>query len=237
MMECTQPDQDDGGCQLAGGVQPYAVLEDLAGWNGAGEQGLEYAGSQRGSEQKKKPKVLKKLSDLPSKCWTEKANESRGHQYCARIRFGPVVLDVMFDSGAGLNTIPEAALLSIINACEAAGIRMSDVRHPVIELESWAEQETCKGVASGVSVPLVGAVVLAMMLVDRNTGKTKTISARFKILKSGTTDWVPTILGGMAIDSCKGRLGAAALRRAKGPCVWWPLVRSGGDLFAVEDEG
>ena len=156
----------------------------------------------------KKPKVLKKLSDLPRRCWTEKENESRGCQYCARIRFGPVVLDVMFDSGAGLNTIPEAALLSIINACEVAGIRMSDDRHPVIELESWANEESCKGVASGASVPLIGAVILAMTLVDRNNGKTKTISARFKILKSGTTDWVPTILGGMAIDSTdRGGLG------------------------------
>ena len=52
----------------------------------------------------------------------------------------------------------------------------------------------------------------------------------------------PSALGGgrsspSGFGSCKGRLGAAALRRAKGPCVWWPLVRSGGDLFAVEDEG
>ena len=124
MMECAPSDQDNGGCQLTGGVQPYVVLEDLVGWNGAGEQGLEHATSQRGPEQTKKPKVLKKLSDLPSRCWTEKVNESRGCQYCARIGFGPIVLDVMFDSGAGLNTIPEAALLSIINACEVAGIRM-----------------------------------------------------------------------------------------------------------------
>ena len=201
MMECFSPGPDDGGCQLSGGVQPYVVLEDLVGWAGVGEQGLEHAASQRAPDQTKKPKVLKKLSDLPKKCWTEKENESRGCQYCARIRFGPVVLDVMFDSGAGLNTIPEAALLSIINACEVAGIRMSDERHPVVELESWAHEESCKGVASGASVPLIGAVILAMTLVDRNNGKTKTISARFKILKSGTTDWVPTILGGMAVDS------------------------------------
>ena len=208
MMECAVSDQDIGGCQLTGGVQPYVVLEDFVGWNGVGEQGLEHASSRRGPEHKKKPKVLKKLADLPSKCWTEKANESRGCQYCARIRFGPVVLDVMFDSGAGLNTIPESALLSIINACEAAGIRLSDERHPVVELESWATKESCKGVASGVAVPLIGAVVLAMTLVDRNTGKAKTISARFKILKSGMTDWVPTILGGMAIDSTdRGGLG------------------------------
>ena len=136
MMECAQSDQESEGCQLTGGVQPYIKLDDLVGWNGAGEQGLEHANGQRDPEQKKKPKFLKKLMDLPKRCWTERKNESRGCQYCARIRFGPVVLDVMFDSGAGLNTIPEDALLSIINACEAAGIGMSDPRHPVVELES-----------------------------------------------------------------------------------------------------
>ena len=134
MMECVAQGQEGEGCQLSGGVQPYTRLEELSGWSGAGEQGQQHARDQRDPAGKNgKPRVLRKLSDLPKKCWTERKNESRGCQYCAKIRFGAIVLDVMFDSGAGLNTIPEEALLSIINACEAAGIRMSDPRHPVIE--------------------------------------------------------------------------------------------------------
>ena len=214
MMECVSSSQESGGCQLSGGAQPYVKLEE-AGWSGAGEQGLQHAIDQRDPAAKKKPKVLRRLLDLPTRCWTERKNESRGCQYCAKIRFGPIVLDVMFDSGAGLNTIPEEALLSIINACEAAGIRMSDPRHPVIELQSWANQETCKGVAGGIAVPLIGAVILAMTFVDRNSGRTQIICARFKILASGTTDWVPIILGGMAIDSVdRGGLGIQAQKNS-----------------------
>ena len=92
---------------------------------------------------------------------------------------------MMFDSGAGLNTIPEEALVAIINACEAAGIRMSDPRHPVVELQSWAMQETCKGVAGGVAVPLIGAVILAMTFIDRNTSRAQAVSARFGGLSPG----------------------------------------------------
>ena len=169
MMECSPSSQVSGGCQLADGVQPYVLLEDLVSWSGAGEQGLQHAIDQRDPAAKNgKPKVLRKLLDLPQKCWTKKKNESRGCQYCAKIRFGAIVLDVMFDSGAGLNTIPEEALLSIINGCEAAGIRMSDPRHPVIELQSWENTESCKGGAGGAPVPLIGGVILALTFMDRS---------------------------------------------------------------------
>ena len=134
MVECVVSDPEDGGCQLSGGVQPYVKQDDLIGWSGAGEQGQQHAREQRDSAgRNEKPKVLQKLMDLPKKCWTESKNESRGCQYCAKIRFGVLTLEVMFDSGAGLNTIPEEALISIINACEAAGIRMSDPRRPVVQ--------------------------------------------------------------------------------------------------------
>ena len=54
------------------------------------------------------------------------------------------MLETMLDSGAGLNTIPEEALVCIINGCEEAGIGMSDERHPVVELQSWDKPEECK---------------------------------------------------------------------------------------------
>ena len=73
----------------------------------------------------KKPKVLNRLNELPSRCWTATRNESKRCQYCTKVWFGPVMLETMLDSGAGLNTIPEEALVNIINGCEEAGIRMS----------------------------------------------------------------------------------------------------------------
>ena len=55
---------------------------------------------------------------------------------------------------------------------------------------------------------MIGGVILAVTLVDRNTGRTQTINVKFKILESGRTDWVPIIIGGMAIDhEDRGGLG------------------------------
>ena len=55
---------------------------------------------------------------------------------------------------------------------------------------------------------MIGGVLLAVTLVDRNTGRTQTINVKFKILESGKTDWVPIIIGGMAIDhEDRGGLG------------------------------
>ena len=123
----------------------------------------------------KKPKVLNRLKDLPRKCWTAAKNESRGCQYCTKVRFGPITMEVMLDSGAGLNTIPEEALIDIINGCEKAGIKMSDESHPVVELQSWERPEECKGVAGGVAVPLIGGVILALTFVDRNSGRAQAV--------------------------------------------------------------
>ena len=55
---------------------------------------------------------------------------------------------------------------------------------------------------------MIGRVLLAVTLVDRSSGRTQTINVKFKILESGKTDWVPIIIGGMAIDhEDRGGLG------------------------------
>ena len=121
---------------------------------------------------------------------------------------GPVVREVMFDSGAGLNTIPEEAVLEVINVCEASGMGLGDPNHPIIQLETWERPEECRGVAGGVTVPLIGAVSLMLTFVDRITGRRRTVPAKFKILAASRTDWVPIILGGMSIDCVeRGGLG------------------------------
>ena len=123
MIECLVPDSDEDDNQLAGSIQPYVRESDRVGWSSAGEQGLQHASEQPDCVGlMKKPKVLYRLQELPEKCWTRTKNESRGCQYCTKVRFGPIALDVMLDSGAGLNTIPEDALVSVINACEQAGM-------------------------------------------------------------------------------------------------------------------
>ena len=218
MIECYDPDAAPEEAQFSGLARSYVRESDLLGWSGPGEQGLQHAFDQRDCAGLiKKPRVLARLKDLPTKCWTEARNESRGCQWYTKARFGPVTLEVMLDSGAGLNTIPEDTLVDIINANEQAGIKMSDERHPVVELQSWSEPEYCKGVAGGVSVPLIGGVILCLTFVDRNDGRTQTVRAKFKILASGKTDWVPIILGGSAIDHVKE---ASAYSRRETVSIW-----------------
>ena len=121
--------------------------------------------------------------------------------------------EVMFDSGAGLNTIPEEAVLEVINACEAHGLGLGSPKHPIIQLETWQHQEECRGVAGGVTVPLIGAVSLMMTFFDKVSGRRETVPTKFKILAASRTDWVPIILGGMSIDCIeRGGLGMVAER-------------------------
>ena len=85
----------------------------------------------------------------------------------------------MFDSGAGLNTIPEEAVLEVINLCEAAGMGMGNPNHPIPQLETWQHSEECRGVAGGVTLPLIGAVSLLLTFVDKVSGKRETAPPKF----------------------------------------------------------
>ena len=55
-------------------------------------------------------------------------------------------------------------------------------------------------------MPLIGAVVIMLTFVDKNSGEKKTTPAKFKILAAHKTDWVPIILRGTSID-CEERQG------------------------------
>ena len=87
--------------------------------------------------------------------------------------------------------------------------------HKVIQLETWEHREECRGVAGGITVPLIGAVSLMMTFVDQTSKRRKTVPAKFKILAANRTDWVPIILGGMSID-CVDRGGLGMVTRKMG---------------------
>ena len=157
MIECSSPSPSPTVNQFTGSLCTYAREGDRAGFGFIRHEGKSYA-SEPGDcvGLTRKPKVLGRLRELPTRCWKETRNESKGCQWYTKALFGPLWLEIMLDSGAGLNTIPEDALVSIINANEEAGIKMSDERHPVVELQSWTEPEYCRGVAGGASVPMIG---------------------------------------------------------------------------------
>ena len=99
--------------------------------------------------------------------------------------------------------------------CESHGMGMGNPNHPIIQLETWEHSEECRGVAGGVTVPLIGAVSLMMTFVDQTSGKRETVPAKFKILAASRTDWVPIILGGMSID-CVDRGGLGMVTQKTG---------------------
>ena len=157
------------------------------------------------------PNGLKRLGELPVNCWKEVDNELQGTQYLTRFGIGKRTEVVMLDGGSGVNSITEDTVVAILNEQKAAGISLSDKQHPVKQLEHWKQREELRGVAGGKTVPLIGAVVLEMQLLEVGKPKThscQTILVRFKICASGATDWAPTIIGARAIDCVeRGGLG------------------------------
>ena len=83
---------------------------------------------------------------------------------------------------------------------------MGDKRHPVHKLERWTKTEYVRGVAAGQRVALLGAVIMNVMMPRLGEKTGPIIKVKFKIMKSGSTDWVPAILGGRALD-CTERHG------------------------------
>ena len=142
MIECSSLGPSPTINQFTGSLSTYARDGDRAGFDFIRDEGRSHASEQGDCVGLiKKPRVLGRLRELPARCWTEARNESKGCQWYTKALFGPLWLEVMLDSGAGLNTIPEEALLDIINGCEKAGIKMSDESHPVVELQSWERPE------------------------------------------------------------------------------------------------
>ena len=113
----------------------------------------------------------------------------------------------MLDGGSGVNSIPEPELIKILNDHHAAGIPLSDPRHPVKVFEKFSTAVSLRGVASGPTVPLKGQVL--MVLRFRALDKTsREIYIRLKICQAGATDWVPIIIGARALDCVdRGGLG------------------------------
>ena len=99
-------------------------------------------------------------------------------------------------------------IVQLLNENRAAGINLSDPRHPIKALEKWKHREGLRGVAGGANVPLIGAAVVAVNLLEvgKPDGPGKEVRIRFKICALGSTDWVGWIVGARCID-CPERQG------------------------------
>lgn len=119
-------------------------------------------------------------------------------------------VEVMLDRRAGSNHVTEELVAGMLNRAADLGITPEDRRFPVIRFEQWAYPEYVHGIAAGAPVPLKGAVVLRVTLlegVNPDTAKDgPEIFVRCKVAARGTSDWHGLILGGRALDHTS-RLG------------------------------
>ena len=63
----------------------------------------------------------------------------------------------------------EELLVGMLNRAAELGIGTEDPRFPVVKLEKWVHPEFVHGIASGAPVPLKGAAVLRVTLLEGKT--------------------------------------------------------------------
>ena len=158
------------------------------------------------TQEKRYPKVLQSLSELPAECWVEVQNDQEGTQFHTKVDIGAVPFEMMLDGGSGVNSVTEELVLWILNDQAKKGVPLSDRRHPIKRLEKWPMKEELRGIAGGKNVELVGSVVLRIMMVELGKKTGPDVLFRFKICKKGMTEWVGLIIGARAID-CPERGG------------------------------
>ena len=106
----------------------------------------------------------------------------------------------MLDTGSGINSITEKAVVDLMNVYHSHGIRVGDPQCPIDRLEDWENEERVRGIAAGASVRLLGAAVIRVTLKEKGKMTGPIIPVRFKITQSGETDWVSIIFGGSLLD-------------------------------------
>ena len=133
-----------------------------------------------------------------------------GIQFHSRFKVGMAKVNMMLDSGSGVNSTTEEEVLHLINLHSQAGISMSNPKHPIRRLEKWTHTETLSGIAAGEPIKLIGAVVLRVKFLEVGRDQGQTVNIRFKITPKGSTGWVKWIIGARALDCDeRGGLGFA----------------------------
>ena len=141
------------------------------------------------------------LDELPGDWWSLAENEPGGYQYRTVVQVLGKRVECMLDGCAGANHVTEELLVGMLNRAAELGIGTEDPRFPVVKLEKWVHPEFVHGIASGAPVPLKGAAVLRVTLLEGKTPE----EARAGPAR-GSSDWHGLILGGRALD-CASRMG------------------------------
>ena len=81
--------------------------------------------------------------------WEYSPHDGSGIQVHSRFRVGMAKVNMMLDSGSGVNSTTEEEVLHLINLHSQAEISMSNPKHPISCLENWTHTETLSGIAAG----------------------------------------------------------------------------------------
>ena len=142
--------------------------------------------------------------------WSLAENEPGGYQYRTVVQVLGRRVECMLDGCAGANHVTEELLVGMLNRAAELGIGTEDPRFPVVKLEKWVHPEFVHGIASGAPVPLKGAAVLRVTLLEGKSPEEARagpeIFVRCKIAARGSSDWHGLMLGGRALD-CASRMG------------------------------
>ena len=76
-----------------------------------------------------------------------------------------VPIRTLLDGCAGVNSIPEEAVLGALNLAKQKGLKASDPLFPVVQLERWKRKDVITGVRKGAVVRIIGAAVLRIQLI------------------------------------------------------------------------
>ena len=106
------------------------------------------------------------MSDLAAGWWTQVPNDRAAYNYRTDVSIVEVKCETLLDGGAGVNSWAEEIVVGAINVAMAKGIPPNDPRFPVVQLEKWPVPECCTGISRGHDVPLIGAAVMRVKLLE-----------------------------------------------------------------------
>ena len=105
------------------------------------------------------------LDKLAQDWWHIAENEAGGYQYRTVVRVLGKNVETMLDGCAGGNHVEEL-VIGMLNHAKSLGIGTEDRRFLIVKFERWVHPEFVHGIAAGSSVPLKGAAVIRVRLLE-----------------------------------------------------------------------
>ena len=93
-------------------------------------------------------------------------DNASGYQYKTLTEICGARVETMLDGCARSNHVTEELVCGMLNKAEEMGLKPDDPRFPVVQMERWVHAEAVHGIAASSPVPLKGAVVMRVTLLE-----------------------------------------------------------------------